>query len=76
MKYPFFGINIYWRFKGEKAYRYGYPVRDKNGLVRMGRMKNLAMWLINNVPLGRLAPYVLGYAIGAKKWKRTDNQAN
>ncbi|KKL07798.1 hypothetical protein LCGC14_2582400 [marine sediment metagenome] len=25
----------YWRFKGEKAYRIGYPARESNGLVRM-----------------------------------------
>jgi len=37
MRYPFFGTNIYWRFKGDKAYRYGYPTQMDNGLVRMGR---------------------------------------
>ena len=37
MKYPFFGTNVYWRFKGEKAYRYGYPIQVDNQLVRMGR---------------------------------------
>lgn len=37
MKYPFFGTNVYWRFKGDEAYRYGYPTRMINGLVRMGR---------------------------------------
>ena len=37
MKYPFFGTNVYWRFKGEKSYRYGYPTQEKGGLVRMGR---------------------------------------
>ena len=37
MKYPFFGTNIYWRFKDEKVYRYGYPTLLENGLVRMGR---------------------------------------
>lgn len=37
MKYPFFGTNIYWRFKGDKAYRYGYPTRMPKGLIRMGR---------------------------------------
>ena len=30
------GVSCYWRFKGEKAYRYGYPTMLKNGLVRMG----------------------------------------
>ena len=28
--------NVYWRFKGEKAYRYGYPTRIEKGLIRMG----------------------------------------
>jgi hypothetical protein len=37
MRYPFFGTNVYWRFKGEKAYRYGYPTQMRTGLVRMGR---------------------------------------
>ena len=37
MKYPFFGTNVYWRFKGERAFRYGYPTQMPNGLVRMGR---------------------------------------
>ena len=37
MKYPFFGTNVYWRFKEEKVYRYGYPTQMSNGLVRMGR---------------------------------------
>jgi hypothetical protein len=27
-------------------------------------MKRFAMWLVNNVPLGKLAPYVFGFAIG------------
>ena len=26
----------YWRFKGEKAYRYGYAIEIENGLYRMG----------------------------------------
>ena len=29
--------SCYWRFKGEMAYRYGYPTPLKSGLVRMGR---------------------------------------
>jgi len=37
MKYPFWKTNVYWRFKGEKTYRYGYPTQMNNGLVRMGR---------------------------------------
>ena len=26
----------YWRFKGEKAYRYGYATHEGRGLYRMG----------------------------------------
>jgi len=37
MKYPFWGTSVYWRFKGEKVYHYGYPTQMDNGLVRMGR---------------------------------------
>ena len=28
--------SCYWRFKGEKAYRYGYPTPATKGLIRMG----------------------------------------
>ena len=28
--------SCYWRFKGEKPYRYGYATPIKNGLYRMG----------------------------------------
>ena len=28
-------------------------------------MRKFAMWLVNNVPLGKLAPYVFGFAIGS-----------
>ena len=30
------GENCYWRFKGEKDYRYGWPSQVKHGLIRMG----------------------------------------
>jgi hypothetical protein len=30
------GTSCYWRFKGEKAYRYGWPSSVERGLVRMG----------------------------------------
>ena len=32
------GESCYWRFKGEKAFRYGYPtmIRGTRGLVQMG----------------------------------------
>jgi len=31
-------VGCYWRFKGGKAYRYGWPSRvpGSNGLIRMG----------------------------------------
>lgn len=28
--------SCYWRFKGEKAYRYGYATEVERGLYRMG----------------------------------------
>ena len=28
--------SVYWRFKGEKTWKYGWPTRIQNGLVRMG----------------------------------------
>jgi hypothetical protein len=31
------GISCYWRFKGEKAYRYGFPLPAGKGLISMGR---------------------------------------
>ena len=31
-----FGTGCYWRFKGEKSYRYGWPTSHESGLVRMG----------------------------------------
>ena len=33
-------------------------------------MRKFAMWLVNNIPLGRLAPYVFGFAIGRMPKKR------
>ena len=33
-------------------------------------MKRFAMWLMLNVPLGKLAPYVMKFAVGAKKMRR------
>jgi hypothetical protein len=29
-------MNVYWRFKGEKAWRYGYQTDAQAGLWRMG----------------------------------------
>lgn len=31
-----FGTGCHWRFKGEKAYRYGWPTPHDSGLTRMG----------------------------------------
>ena len=27
-------------------------------------MRKFAMWLFNNIPLGKLAPYVFGFIVG------------
>jgi hypothetical protein len=32
----------------------------------MNILREIAMWLVLNVPLGKLAPHVFGFAIGAK----------
>lgn len=32
-------------------------------------MRTLAFWLLDNIPLGRLAPWVFGIAIGRKPVK-------
>ena len=37
-------------------------------------MRRIAMWAVNNIPVGRFAPYLFGYAISAKKWRKTDNK--
>jgi hypothetical protein len=39
-------------------------------------MSRFLMWLIDNVPMGRLAPYVFGLAIGRwpHKVKKTSNK--
>ena len=34
-------------------------------------MRKFALWLVNNVPLGRLAPYIFGFSIGRMP-KRVD----
>jgi len=39
-------------------------------------MRKVAIWLINNIPLGKLAPHVLGYAIGATSWIKADNETD
>jgi len=33
-----YGIKCYWRFRGDRAYRIGYPYgeRESAGLIRMG----------------------------------------
>ena len=32
----------------------------------MNILRDAALWLVFNVPMGRAAPYVFGFAIGAK----------
>jgi hypothetical protein len=32
----------------------------------MNFLQRLAKWLVFNIPLGRLAPYILGFALGSK----------
>lgn len=36
----------------------------------MKMLRGIAMWLVWNVPLGRFAPHVFKFAIGAKKMRR------
>jgi len=33
-------------------------------------MRRFAMWLMFNVPLGFLAPYIMKFAVGAKRMRR------
>lgn len=33
-------------------------------------MRRFAMWLVWNVPLGRLAPHVMAFALGTKNYKK------
>lgn len=35
-------------------------------------MRKIALWIFNNIPLGKLAPYILGYAIGSTPKRRND----
>ncbi len=37
-------------------------------------MKNLLIWIVFNVPLGKLAPYILGVALGAKPNRVKDGE--
>ena len=31
------GVSVYWRFKGEKVWKYGWPIQSEvHGLIRMG----------------------------------------
>jgi len=41
-------------------------------------MRKLAMWIFNNVPVGKFAPHILGYATGTTSWRRkfTTNKYN
>lgn len=36
----------------------------------MMHFRKIAMWLIFNIPMGKIAPIVFGFAIGAKHIKR------
>ena len=37
-------------------------------------MNKFLLWLVFNVPLGRLAPHVFGLAVGRKPVKRSDKE--
>lgn len=37
-------------------------------------MNKLLLWLVFNVPLGKLAPYVLAIALGTKPQKKAKNE--
>ena len=43
--------------------------------MALNQMRKLAMWLIDNIPLGRFAPYIFKFAIGVTSWKRIDNKS-
>lgn len=38
-------------------------------LMKLKLLRYWAMWIFDHVPLGRLAPHVLGFAIGSKAKK-------
>lgn len=38
-----------------------------------GKLRRLAMWIVWNVPCGRLAPHLFAFAIGAKSYRRVDD---
>lgn len=38
--------------------------------LRMKWLRSMSMWLVWNVPLGRFAPNVMGFALGSKPQKR------
>lgn len=33
-------------------------------------MRGFTLWLVFNVPLGKLAPYVLSFVLGGKRFRR------
>lgn len=39
-------------------------------------MNRFLFWLIDNIPLGRLAPYVFGLAVGKKPQKVKRGESN
>jgi len=39
-------------------------------------MRNIALWIIDNVPLGQLSPYVFAYGIGCSDFKKKKEGEN
>lgn len=37
-------------------------------------MRKILFWIVNNIPLGKLAPYVFGLALGRKPQKVKVNE--
>jgi len=35
----------------------------------MNLIQKIALWLFNNIPLGRLAPYILGIVLNRRPYK-------
>lgn len=54
--------------------------KEKGGVQRVlsgkerGRMRKILFWIVWNVPLGRLAPIVLGWALGVKGERIDDKE--
>ena len=41
----------------------------------MNKLRGVLFWLVWNVPLGKLAPYILGIALGSKPQRVTEKEA-